>query len=310
MTPIEELLTKLLAIPSPTGQEKAVADFIIDRLAGFKIKKQFITPDRYNIIATKGSPRCWLLAHMDTVPGSIPVTMTEQDIYGRGACDNKQSVAGAIIASQQLTDIGLVFTVGEEQDFIGAKQAQTEIDHRHVVIVQEPTQFEVITGQWGVITCVITTTGTQQHSALPKTDSAIHKLVTILSDLQQKQWNRFNVGTINGGLAENIVAHAAQAYVVIRPETIQEYQAILETLKNIQAQVEIKNSYPPFDNKLGFPSKIGHGFAETAFFKNSLKFGAGNVAYAHSDHEHISRVELNQLPAALIKLVNQVVTAL
>lgn len=305
MTEIEQLLLDLLAIPSPTGQEADVANFVMSQLSEFKVEKQPITADRFNVVAIKGTPKQWLVAHLDTVPGNEPIKITEEAIFGRGACDNKQSVAGAILAGRELQNIGLLFTIGEEQDFCGAKRAQAAGIGGDLVIVQEPTQFKIVTGQRGVITCTIVATGRQQHSAQPSPDSATHKLIKILNELAKHDWPAYNVGTMKGGVAENVVAPSAEATLVIRSTTPQEHSAILENLEQVPAQVIIKNNYPPFDNQFGFPSNIGSGFAETAFFKNSLKFGAGNVAYAHSDREHISREELNKLPHALIELLHQ-----
>ncbi len=309
MTEIEQLLLKLLSISSPTGEEKDVANFVISQLTGFKIEKQPVATDRFNIVATKGVPKRWIVAHLDTVPGTLPINITDEAIFGRGACDNKQSVAGAILAGRNLDNIGLLFTVGEEQDFCGAKQAQAAGIGGELVVVQEPTQFEVVTGQRGVITCTIHTTGTQQHSGQPNPDSATHKLITLLHEIAKKNWTAFNIGIISGGIAENIVADTAQATLVIRPTSTEEHTAVISTLNQLSSDVTFKNNYPPFNNtQLGFPTNIGKGFAETAFFVNSLKFGAGNIKFAHSNNEHISRAELNKLPDALQTLLNKAIS--
>ena len=57
------------------------------------------------------------------------------------------------------------------------------------------------------------------------------------------------------------------------------------------------------ESNLGFPRNIAKGFSEMAFFDNSIEFGAGDIAYAHTDNEHILRKDLNMLPEKLKALL-------
>lgn len=306
MTTIEKLLVKLINIPSVSGNEAEVGKFIMTQLEGFSVRKQFVGDGRFNIIARKGNSKKWLTAHIDTVVGDIPFKIDSRNIFGRGACDNKQSVAASIITGNQLLDINLLFTVGEETDFIGAKKAKQSgiFGEKDLAIVQEPTDFEIITGQRGVMTFTIRTKGKAAHSSSDQRDSAIQKLISIIYSLEMKKWTAFNVGLISGGIAENIVPDRAEATIVVRPKDIAEYNRIRRFLKKIIAEIIIKNDYKPIINKLApFPQKIGKGFSEMAFFPNSIKFGAGKIKFAHSKNEHISRKDLNILPSKLVKLI-------
>ncbi|HEY4495393.1 MAG TPA: M20/M25/M40 family metallo-hydrolase [Candidatus Paceibacterota bacterium] len=306
MTTIEKLLVKLIKIPSFSGDESRIGNFIISQLKGFKTRKQIVDGKRFNIIAKKGNSKKWLVAHMDTVAGNIPFKIDSRNIFGRGACDNKQSIAASIIAGNQLSDINLLFTVGEEFDFAGAKKAQRSgiISKKDLAIIQEPTNFEIITSQWGVITFTIQTMGKAAHSSSDRRNSAIQKLISMLYFLEKKKWTAFNVGLISGGIAGNIVSDRAEATVVVRPNSIAEYNRIRRELRKLNAKLIIKNDFKPFiNNAMPFPLKIGKGFSEMAFFKNSIKFGAGNIKFAHFDNEQISRTDLNILPSRLMKLI-------
>ena len=78
-------------------------------------------------------------------------------------------------------------------------------------------------------------------------------------------------------------------------------------LKKIDGKVIVKNDFKPtINDAMPFPLKIGKGFSEMAFFKNSIKFGAGNIRFAHSDNEQILRMDLNILPERLIKLIQSI----
>lgn len=309
MTEIEKLLIELVKIPSVTGQEKKVADFIVSQLAdikGIKIKKQNVRKDRFNLIIKKGKSKQWLVAHMDTVPGSVPVSITKDKIFGRGACDNKQSIAASIILARELIDINILFTVGEEVDFVGAIKAsemKTCAD-AELVIIQEPTCFKIITGQCGAISLLIETTGKEQHSSLSRPNNAIHKLNEVLAILIKKNWNAFNVGIIEGGIAGNVVPGHACAVISVRPRDAKEQKEIMAELKRVSAKVVINKNMDPFRGDLGYPEVIATHFSEMGFFKNTIQFGAGDIRNAHTQQEHILRKDLNILPKKLIGILN------
>ena len=86
-----ELTTKLIAIPSVTGDEKAVGEFLSAHLEslGYNVQQQEVETDRFNVIATTDvSPRVVLSTHMDTVPPHIPSSENKEWIFGRGRRDS------------------------------------------------------------------------------------------------------------------------------------------------------------------------------------------------------------------------------
>lgn len=309
MTEIEKLLIELIKIPSVSGHEKELGDFIVSQLSGvgdLKIQKQNVGKGRFNLVIKKGNSKKWLVAHMDTVPGGGPCRVTKDKIFGRGACDNKQSIAASIILARQLSDINLLFTVGEEIDFSGAHKAvKTKIcKDAELVIVQEPTCFKIITGQCGVVSFSVESTGREQHSSLDNPNNAIHKLNEILAVLIKKNWTAFNIGIIEGGIAGNIVAGSARAVISVRPRDTKEQKRIISELKRLSAKVVINKNLPPFCGSLGYPERIAAHFSEMGFFKNSIQFGAGDIRNAHTQQEHILRKDLNILPKKLLEILN------
>lgn len=303
LTPIEKNLIDLLRIDSTTGDEGALAEFIISRLGGFRIKRQLVAKGRFNIIARKGSSNVWLVAHMDTVPPFLPARVAADKIFGRGAVDNKGNIAGALAVARRLADINLLFTVGEEADLAGAKKA--EIPSGANAIILEPTGFKKILAQCGVVSARVTATGDQKHSSLLTDDkqSALHVLMNTLGMLMKKKWFRFNIGMVRGGVAENVVAGFAEAIISVRPRDRAEFSDILNTLKGLAGvKVRIINQLPPF--RSGLPKNIGirepaSFFSELSFFKKSVLFGAGNVREAHTADEFILRKDLAALPDKL-----------
>jgi len=107
---IVDLTTKLVAIPTPNppGQEKALAEFIVETMQEWGIEVELVPdpdPERPQVVAwLRGSgdgPTLILNAHMDTVDAGdeaawdfppFQVTRKENRLYGRGTCDMKGSL--------------------------------------------------------------------------------------------------------------------------------------------------------------------------------------------------------------------------
>jgi acetylornithine deacetylase len=235
---------------------------------------------------------------MDTVKSWIEPRMEKDKVYGRGAVDNKGNIAVAIEVGRRLNDINLCFTVDEEHGFSGAKAAR-KIIKNDLAVVMEPTNFEIYSGQRGMIAFEIITRGKQIHSAYADgKNSAIQKIVDIIADFKKKNWTAFNVGKIEGGIAANIVAPSAKATLSVRPKTKKEFNSVLREIR----KYIILDKFPPHVN-LKIKGKIMEPFTEMAFFPNSICFGVGNIAQAHSDCEFISRKDLKLAPEKFINLI-------
>src|ERR1041385_3709042 len=94
-----ELTRKLIDIPSVTGDEKAVGEFLLSHLSGlgYSVETQQVETNRFNVLATTSAPpRVVLSTHMDTVPPYITSSENDEWIFGRGACDAKGIIAAQI----------------------------------------------------------------------------------------------------------------------------------------------------------------------------------------------------------------------
>jgi acetylornithine deacetylase/succinyl-diaminopimelate desuccinylase-like protein len=101
-----QLTKEMIAIPSVTGDEEALSEYIKDKLEsyGMKTEIQYVEPRRPNVYGVmKGdSPgkRLNYNAHVDTVPAGdgwetnpFEAVVRDGKIYGRGACDMKSGIA-------------------------------------------------------------------------------------------------------------------------------------------------------------------------------------------------------------------------
>src|ERR1044071_4164772 len=125
-----ELTRKLISIPSISGNEKDVADFLPECLnaSGFQVYLLDAEPSRPNVYARVGEPDVVLSTHTDTVPPYVEFREDDEFIFGRGACDAKGIVAAMIKAGEAVleekgSDFGLLFLVGEEAGSQGARAA-------------------------------------------------------------------------------------------------------------------------------------------------------------------------------------------
>ena len=126
-----ELTKSLINIPSISENEEQIGFFLRDYLEnlGWTVELQAVSANQNNVIAYLNStPRVFLSTHIDTVPPFIEASEDAEKIYGRGACDAKGIVASQIFAAENLrkqgiNDIGLLYTVDEEQGSSGARMA-------------------------------------------------------------------------------------------------------------------------------------------------------------------------------------------
>ena len=71
-----EFTKKLMAIPSVTGTEGEIAQFLALHLEslGYRVERQQITGDRFNLFAFAGEGRVMFCTHLDTVPPpTVPI---------------------------------------------------------------------------------------------------------------------------------------------------------------------------------------------------------------------------------------------
>jgi acetylornithine deacetylase len=316
-----ELTKALVDIPSPTGMEGALADFLAGLLLerGFSVQEQTVEPGRRNLFAVLDpAPRIVFCTHLDTVPGTALATEDDRFIRGRGACDAKGIMAALITAASDLVregrrDIGLLFVVGEETDSRGAKAANALAASApapqgpRFLIVGEPTDNVLARGHLGILTVALSTTGRRAHSAFPHLgESAVEKLLDVLADVRRLDFGRdpvlgptrMSIVQISGGEAPNVIPDAARAVVSLRtgvaPDGLLEMiagaaggRAALEVISKSDPQT--LHPVPGFDSAvMPFGSDIPHLKA----FGTPLLIGPGSALDAHTAGEKIEKRQL------------------
>jgi acetylornithine deacetylase len=325
-----ELTRKLIDIPSVSGEEDAVGRFLFDYLHeyGFDVERQEISPGRANIIATNGerAPRLMLSTHMDTVPPHIASSEDREFIYGRGACDAKGIIAAEIEAARRLieeghADIGLLFTVDEEQASLGARALNSHRLARSCkfLINGEPTDNKLAVGSKGSLRLRIHTKGRAAHSAYPEQgESAIEKLLDVLASLRAWSWpaNDFfgettcNIGVIAGGTRTNVIPAEAHADLHFRLATHSSVvQELIEKVARGRAVVEYLSGSEPVRmlSVEGFEQSVVRFTTDITYLSNwgePLLLGPGSIFVAHTEHERVSKCELEESVELYIRLAS------
>lgn len=185
---IVALAQKLIQVPSPSGQEGALAALVADELrhAGFEVRV-----DRMgNVIGRIGPGRGKKLlfdAHLDTVEAGdlanwkrppFAGQIEREVLYGRGACDMKAALAAMIYAGKALAESGAtldgdLYVVGvvQEEPCEGLA-VRSVVEEEGLkpdwVVIGEATNLQVYRGQRGRMELCVTVQGRAAHASAPE----------------------------------------------------------------------------------------------------------------------------------------------
>lgn len=314
-----QLTRRLIDIPSVTGEEGAVAEFLFSQLEAlnYRVARQWFAENRFNVFATtNASPRVVFSTHMDTVPPFIESREDSEYIHGRGSCDAKGIIAAQIFAAQKLRsagfeEVGLLFTVDEELASGGARVANLDPAAKEcrLLINGEPTENKLAVGTKGSMRILISTEGKSGHSAYPEAgDSAIDKLLDVLNDIREIDWpsdelfgnTTCNIGVIKGGTRPNVIADQASAELQIRlTSNTDNIRSLVQDAIAGRAEMECSSAHDPvrLAKAEGFETDVMRFTTDIPYLSNwgtPYLIGPGSIFDAHTDHEKVSKSELNR----------------
>jgi aspartate kinase len=325
---VVELATELIAIPSLSGHEHAVSDFVLDLLTarGWKVRTQPVSAGRVNLWATRGTGDVTLSTHLDTVPHFFPPRVEAGKLFGRGACDAKGIAAAMICAAQNLADAGedrvdLLFVVGEELRSDGARAAATLPATSRWLVNGEPTESKLVSASKGSLRMVLRTRGQEAHSAYPELgSSAVEGMVSLLADLRRLRLpvdpllgeTTMNVGTIRGGSAANVFAGECEVEAMIR--LVGDAEDVKEQVTKLvadRAVIEWGSHIPTqrFHTIEGFETTTVAYTSDVpilAAWGTALMFGPGSIHHAHTEEENVSLQDLTSAVSTYERIVRAV----
>lgn len=234
------LLETLIATPSVSGEEAAIANLLQDLLAsqGAEVHRQ-----GNNLWFETGvsGPRLLLNTHLDTVP---PCAGWEGDpflpqwrngrLHGLGANDAKGCLAAMTMTALHLLERGLehgraifAFTAEEETGGEGIATILESLGPLDGAVVGEPTGLQVCAAQRGLLMLRCTAKGESAHAAHAHTLGAVNAIHRAAQDIGWLENLRFEphpllgetraqVTLIQGGKARNQVPGSCEFFVDLR----------------------------------------------------------------------------------------------
>jgi acetylornithine deacetylase/succinyl-diaminopimelate desuccinylase-like protein len=212
---VTKTLMDMVDIPSPTGRESALAQYIVARLAkaGFDANLQDVSEGRPNAVGVRPGTGDGLnllfTGHMDTsydgdedfLQGEgfkAKAVLRDGWIWGLGANNMKSGLASALVAVEAIAREGIALkgdilyggVVGETEkaavdEFRGPGVSGYGVGTRHLVlhgitgdysILCEPTGLKVCTANMGALWVKITVGGTVSHAALSRDPSVVNAI--------------------------------------------------------------------------------------------------------------------------------------
>ena len=195
-----ELCREFVRIPSPSGQEGALAAVVAAHMKfmGFSVEL-----DRFGSVlgtrkGTRPGPALLFDSHLDVVPVGDPDAWThppfgadlaEGRLWGRGAADTKCSLAAMLCAGAAASDFAGTLHISAsvcEENMTAV--ALAEVLDRHpadLVIVGEPTGLCLGTAQKGRAGLLLEAKGRSAHTSRPELgDNAVYKMLEAIARIR------------------------------------------------------------------------------------------------------------------------------
>ncbi|MFC4541052.1 [LysW]-lysine hydrolase [Halosolutus amylolyticus] len=181
------LLIDLVSIPSPSGEERAAAERLVEF---FSANGREAWIDDVGNVRAPADDSVLLTSHIDTVPGEIPVEIRSADeedveadvaeeegedvLWGRGSVDATGPLA-AMAAAAIRAGVSFVGVVGEETNSRGARHLVVDRDEPQAVINGEPSGTTGITlGYRGFLAGTYVATSESGHTSRPEPNAIQH----------------------------------------------------------------------------------------------------------------------------------------
>ncbi len=190
-----ELLKELVAIPSVSGQEGPLAEYLEGylRRAGLPVRRDDASVT-IRLESQRPGPVLALVSHLDVVPPGegwtrdpfVPVIEGDR-LYGRGASDAKASVAAMTMAAVDVASrlrsgvLLCIFGYGEETRNTSMPVAAERAGPLAAAVVGEPTNLAAAVAQRGLMMADLVAMGDQRHAGYASENGGFTNAVVALA---------------------------------------------------------------------------------------------------------------------------------
>jgi len=194
-----ELLRDLVAIPSVSGSEAAIGQFVEAWTASHGLT---VARGEDGVLVTvesgKPGPTLAFVSHLDTVPAgegwtrpAFEPVIEGTQLFGRGSGDAKASVAAMLVAAAELHQrrdrwrgrLHLLLGYGEETRQTSMPLLAARAGTIDAAVVGEPTNLEAAVAQRGLMMAELVARGDQRHAGYAGDGTFTNAITALARDL-------------------------------------------------------------------------------------------------------------------------------
>ena len=338
-----DLLKAMVAVPSFSREEKAVADVVEQAMTKFGL-----CPKRYanNVWCQSqdfcpDKPTILLNAHIDTVKVAegwqhSPFAATEEDdaIYGLGTNDDGASVVSLMAAFRALTTMpqpyNLVFLASAEEEVSGKNGVEAVLPMLppiHFALVGEPTNMQPAIAEKGLMVLDGEIKGVAGHAARNEGVNAIYMAIDVIDTLRHFRFEKesemlgpvkISVTKIEAGTQHNVVPDKCDFTIDIRTNEYYRNELVFSHLqKHLKSECRARSfrlgsskidpEHPIVQKciKMGMKPFGSPTLSDQALMPfPSLKLGPGESSRSHSADEYICISEIRNAIELYVTLLD------
>ena len=338
------LLERMIAIPSVSREENAVADMLQNQLTEWQLSPKrsgnnlwCLSPD-----FSPAKPTILLNSHIDTVKpvagwtlNPFAPTHSDNRLYGLGSNDAGASVVSLLAAFRWLTQheqhYNLIFLASCEEEVSGRGGIESilpMLPNINVAIVGEPTGLQPALAEKGLMVLDAEAIGVSGHAARNEGVNAIYIALDAIQKLRYFSFEnesptlgpvKITISVINAGTVHNVVPDLCSFVVDVRSTDAYTNQEIVARLQQLVAPVEltprstrlqpsgISEAHPIIQRikTLGRQCFGSPTLSDQALLScPSVKIGPGDSARSHTADEYICLEEIREAIQLYFSLLN------
>lgn len=264
-----ELLKRMIATPSPSRDEGAVADLMEAELRALGFEPQRKGNNVWTEAGKHNAERPTILldGHIDTVkPNSAwvrdPFTPLEEDgrLYGLGSNDTGGSVVSLLTVFTRLAQTeqpyNLIFLASAEEEVTGVNGIRAvlpELGEIDFAVVGEPTSLQPAVAEKGLLVLDCVAHGRAGHAAREEGENAIYKALRDIEWFRSHRFERVSpllgpvkmtVTGVEAGTQHNVVPAECRFMVDVRVNECYRNVELVEMIRqNVECDVEPRSTH-------------------------------------------------------------------
>ena len=338
------LLKRLIATPSVSRDETAVADIIFDFLSNKGAHPQRLGNNVWAVSEPfdDTQPTLLLNAHIDTVKpvkgwqyDPFSPTLEGDRLYGLGAND----CGGGLVSlmqtflstlNSQPSTLNFIFLASAEEEVAGSngfELVRDKLPKIDFAIVGEPTGMQPAIAEKGLMVVDAVAYGRAGHAARNEGLNAIDIAIKDIQRLKDIQWKsspllgsvKTTVTIINAGTQHNVIPDTCQFTIDVRSNELYKNEEIFDILQqNLQSELKarsfrLSSTSIPIEHPLvqrciarGMKPYGSPTLSDQALMPwPSLKLGPGDSARSHTADEYILLSEIDEAIRIYSELLTQ-----